>query len=154
MKKLSLEIKPKEGYGELNFGETTEVVISLLGDAEEVEDIADDEEFNTVILNYWDKGVSIFMEGVEKSVVACFETENEESTMYGKKIFAMDEKAITDLMTSKKFEVAETEMEEDNIKRVSYDDAMIDFFFEGKELVAVNWGVLVNEKGEIEEMPA
>ena len=154
MKELSLEIKPKEGYGELNFGETTEEVIAFLGDAEEVEDIADDEEFNTVILNYWEKGISIFMEGVEKSVVACFETDNPNSSMYGKKLFEMKEKAITDLMGTKGFEIAETEMEEEDIKRVSYDDAMIDFFFEDDELVAVNWGVLVNEKGEIEEMPS
>ncbi|MFC2107710.1 hypothetical protein ACFLRY_05195, partial [Bacteroidota bacterium] len=102
----------------------------------------------------WEKGIAIFMEGVEKSVLACFETVNEACTLYGEKVFEMDEKAITDLMSTKGFEIAETEMEEDNIKRVSYDDAMTDFFFDGKELAAVNWGVLVNEQGEIEEMPS
>jgi hypothetical protein len=29
---------------------------------------------------------------------------------------------------------------------------MIDFFFLDGDLVFVNWGVLVNEKGEIEEL--
>jgi len=55
-------------------------------------------------------------------------------------------------MEKKGYEVAEMELEISGEKRVSYDDAMIDFFFNDGDLVFVNWGVLVNEKGEIEEM--
>jgi hypothetical protein len=34
--------------------------------------------------------------------------------------------------------------------RLSFEDALIDFFFDGEELLAINWGVVVNEAGEIE----
>ena len=153
MSQLTPEIKPKEGYGEIPFGVASESVIEYLGEAEEIEDIEDEDVFNTIIMNYWDQGLSVFMEGIEKSVVACFETEHPESTLFGERIFDMDEIQITELMSSKGYEIAETEIDETGEKRLSYDDAMIDFFLEDGELIAVNWGVLVNEKGEIEEMP-
>jgi len=153
MKELTLDIKPKKGFGELSFGETTEHVTATLGEPEDIENIEDDDLFNTTILNYWDKGVSVFFEGSQKSVIACFETDNPDAELFGEKIFDMDEEQIVNLMTLHGFEVAETEVEESGEKRVSYDDAMIDFFFDEGDLVAVNWGVLINEKGEIEEMP-
>lgn len=150
MKELKLEIIPLKGYGELNFGDDSEHVITYLGAPEEVENLEDEDVFQTVILYYWEKGITVFFEGRDRSVVSCFESENTSSTMFGKEIFTMDEKSIIDLMNSKGYEVAETEMETSGEKRVSYDDAMIDFFFMDDKLVAVNWGVLVNEKGEVE----
>ena len=152
MKDLALEITPKSGYGEIRFGETSENAMEYLGKPEEIENIQDDDDFNTVILYYFEKGITIFFEGKEKSVISCFETENPDSTLYGKKIFDMAEKDIVDLMTEKGFEVAEVDMEMSGEKRVGYDDAMIDFYFMDCDLVAVNWGVLINDKGEIEEM--
>ncbi len=154
MKELTLEIKPKEGFGELSFGEVAERVTDTLGKPEEIENIEDDDLFNTTILNYWDKGISVFFEGTEKSVIACFETDNHNSVLYGQKVFDMGEEDVKRLMYSKGFQLAEEEVDESGEKRLSFDDAMIDFFFEEGDLIAVNWGVLVNEHGEIEEMPA
>ncbi len=155
MRDLTLEIKPLEGFGEILFGFTTERVTTLLGEAEDVDNIEDDDVFNTVILNYWEKGIAVFFEGMEKSVVSCFETDNPEATLYGRKVFDMSEGEVIELMAGKGFKIAETEIDkETGEKRISYDDAMIDFFYEDGALIAVNWGVLVNEKGEIEEMPS
>jgi hypothetical protein len=150
MKKITPEIKPKDGFGELKFGETIEHVLDQLGEAEEIETIEDEDEFNTTILNYWEIGVSIFFEGVEKSVISCFETDIPETILFGKKVFEMDENQLIALMTENGFEVAEIE-EESGERRLSYDDALIDFFYQEGELLAVNWGVLVNDQGEIEE---
>lgn len=152
MTKMNLEIKPKEGLGELKFGESSEKLISMLGEAEEMENIEDEDEFNTVILNYWDEGLSAFFEGKENSVLSCFEVDNPDSTLFGKKVFKMNEKEIISLMKEKGYSDLDTEQEEGGEKRVSFEDGMIDFFFDGNELVAVNWGVLVNDQGEIEEM--
>lgn len=152
MKALTLDIVPKIGFGEILFGDSSEKVISFLGQPEDVENIEDNDGFNTVVLYYWERDITVFFEGKEKSVVSCIETENPDATMYGKSIFDMTEKDIIALMTEKGFEVAETEVETTGERRVSYDDAMIDFFFSEGDLIAVNWGVLINEKGEIEEM--
>ncbi len=151
MKNLVPEIKPKEGFGDLKFGEISEHVIEILGEPEEFENFEDDDEFNTTILNYWEIGLSVFFEGTEKSVVSCFETDIPESTLYGKKVFEMDEKSVIALMKEKGFEVEEIEEDPSGERRISYDDALIDFFFHDDELIAVNWGVLINQKGEIEE---
>ena len=37
--KLTLDINPKVGFGELKFGHTIEEIIALMGEAEDVEDI-------------------------------------------------------------------------------------------------------------------
>jgi len=152
MSTLTLDIIPREGFGEIQFGDTSEKIIKLLGQPEDVEDIEDDDGFNTVVLYYFEIGITIFFEGKDKSVVACIEIENPDATMFGKKIFDMTEEDIIALMTEKGYEVAEIEKEISGEKRVSYDDAMIDFFFLDGDVVVVNWGVLVNDKGEIEEM--
>jgi hypothetical protein len=151
MKKLTLEIKPKIGFGELEFGDTTEKLTSFLGEAEEIEDIEDEDDFNTVILNYWSKGITVFFEGVEKSVIACFEIDNQEATLFGKRIFDLDEKEVIELMKENGFTEIDTEIEEEGEKRLSFDQALIDFFFEDDILAAINWGVLINDQGEIEE---
>ena len=41
------------------------------------------------------------------------------------------------------------EEDEDGEHRVSFEDALIDFFFEGNEMTAVSWGVLVDDQGNI-----
>jgi len=152
MNALTLEIVPKKGFGEIQFGDTSEKVIKILGQPEDVENIEDVDGYNTVVLYYYEQGITIFFEGKEKSVVACIETENPDSMMFGKTIFDMTEQDIIALMTEKGYEVAEMELETSGERRVSYDDAMIDFFFLEGDLIVVNWGVLVNEKGEIEEI--
>lgn len=152
MKKINLEIIPKVGFGEIKFGETSETIVSFLGEAEEVENIEDDDEFNTVILNYSNQGILAFFEGVEKSVLSCVETENENVSLFGKMIFEMNEADIIKLMKENGYNEIETGIDEDGEKRLSFDDAMTDFFFIDDELVAVNWGVLINEQGEIEEI--
>lgn len=152
MSALTLDIVPRKGLGEINFGDTSEKVITFLGQPEDVENIEDVDGFNTVVLYYYEQGLTVFFEGREKSVVACIEVENPEATMFGRTIFDMTEEDIIDLMTEKGYEVAEMEKETTGEKRVSYDDAMIDFFFLDGDLVVVNWGVLVNEMGEIEEL--
>ena len=151
--KLTLDINPKVGFGELKFGHTIEEIIALMGEAEDVEDIQDDEEFNTVIMNYWENGFSVFIEGngAERSIASCFETDNIEATIFGKEIFKMNQDEITELMKANGYSEIDTETEETGEFRLSFEDGLIDFFFEDGELNAVNWGVLVNEHGEIED---
>lgn len=154
MNKLTLDIKPKIGFGEIDFGFTIEQVVAKLGEAEDIEDIQDEEDFNTVIMNYWNQGLSVFVEGrgAEKSIVSCFETDNRKATMFGKEVFKMNEQQVIDLMKENGYSEVDTEKEENGEYRLSLEDGLIDFFFEDKELIAVNWGVLVNEHGEIEEL--
>ena len=93
---------------------------------------------------------NIYFEGVTKSVVACFETENEAATLYGKKVFDLRKDDVVKLMKDNGFNELD-EGDEDGELRISFEDAMVDFFFEGDKMTAVSWGVLVDEQGDIIE---
>ncbi len=146
----SLEIKPKIGFGEIEFGEYLDNIVSLLGEAEEIDTIEEDEEMNMLILHYWELGFSVIFEGGAKQIVSGFETDHPEATMFEKKVIGMSEQDIINLMQDNGLGDYDTEMEEVD-KRISFDDEMLDFYFRDDKLVYVNWGVYVNEEGEIED---
>jgi len=81
-------------------------------------------------------------------VAACFETENEDAVLYDTKVFKLNRAEVIELMRENGFKELEEE-DEDGEHRVSFEDAMIDFFFDGDKMTAVSWGVLVDEQGNI-----
>jgi hypothetical protein len=143
-------IVPLKGYGEIPFGMTLDEAVKELGMPEFYEELSDMEETGnrSIYYEYEALETNIYFEGVTKSVVACFETENREATLYGKPVFDLTKKEIIDLMKEHGFKELEEENEDDEL-RVSFEDALIDFFFEDEMLTAVSWGVLVDEQGEI-----
>lgn len=143
-----LTIEPFKGFGDLKFGQTIEETIKMMGDPDETEEL-DEEEFSSIVLHYWDKEVSIFFEGVTKSVIGCFETEEPESILFGKKVFDLNPKEVIALMNENGYTKLEEDIEEGE-RRFTFEECLLDFFFEGDDLCAVSWGVFVNEQGEIE----
>jgi hypothetical protein len=143
-------IVPLKGYGEIPFGMTLDEAVKELGMPEFYEEVSDMEETGnrSIYYEYDALETNIYFEGVTKSVVACFETENREAKLYGKPVFDLTKKEIIDLMKEHGFKELEEENEDDEL-RVSFEDALIDFFFEDEMLTAVSWGVLVDEQGEI-----
>ena len=143
-------IVPLKGYGEIPFGMTLDEAVKELGMPEFYEELSDMEETGnrSIYYEYDALETNIYFEGVTKSVVACFETENREATLYGKPVFDLTKKEIIDLMKEHGFKELEEENEDDEL-RVSFEDALIDFFFEGEMLTAVSWGVLVDDQGNI-----
>ena len=143
-------IVPLKGYGEIPFGMTLDEAVKLLNMPDFYEELNDMEETGNRSIYYEYAGIqtNIYFEGITKSVVACFETENEAATLYGKKVFGLKKDEVVKLMKDNGFKDMEEE-EEDGELRVSFEDAMIDFFFEGDKMTAVSWGVLVDEQGDI-----
>ena len=143
-------IEPLKGYGEIPFGMTLDEAAKILGMPDFYEELSDMEETGnrSIYYEYEELETNIYFEGVTKSVVACFETENMEATLYGEPIFDLTKEEIIDLMKKHGFKELEEEKEDDE-QRVSFEDAMIDFFFDEDGLAAVSWGVLVDEQGDI-----
>ena len=143
-------IEPLKGYGEIPFGMTLDEATKILGMPDFYEELSDMEETGnrSIYYEYEELETNIYFEGVTKSVVACFETENMEATLYGEPIFDLTKEEIIDLMKQHGFKELEEE-KEDEEQRVSFEDAMIDFFFDEDGLAAVSWGVLVDEQGDI-----
>ena len=143
-------ILPLKGYGEIPFGMTLDETVKMINMPDFYEEVSDMEETGnrSIYYEYQELQTNIYFEGVTKSVVACFETENKAATLYGKKVFDLNKDEIVKLMKSNGFKELEEEVEDDEL-RVSFEDAMMDFFFDGDTLTAVSWGVLVDEQGNI-----
>ena len=143
-------IEPLKGYGEIPFGMTLDEAVKMLGMPNFYEELNDMEETEnrSIYYEYDDLQTNIYFEGITKSVVACFETENENATLYGKKVFDLDQQSVIEMMKAKGFNELEQETE-DGEQRISFEDALIDFFFDGEGMTAVSWGVLVDDQGNI-----
>lgn len=150
MSKLTLEIKPKQGLGELRFGEIPENVAKLIGEPGNVEEITTDDDLKTTILTF-ENGITIFLEGLVEPVVSNFDIDNHDSTLFGEKVFEMNEKAIIELMASNGYTIIEKEEEEWGETRLTFEDALLDFYFEDGHVVAISWGVMINDDGSILE---
>lgn len=150
MSNLTLEIKPKQGLGELKFGEIPGNVTKLIGEPVDAEEITSDDDLKTTILTY-DNGVTVFLEGLVEPVVSNFDIDNRNATLFGEKIFDQKEDAIIKLMEAHGYKEIEKEEEEWGETRITFDDALLDFYFEKGDLVAVSWGVMINDDGSIAE---
>ena len=143
-------IMPLKGYGEIPFGMTLDDAVKKLGMPDFYEELSDMEETGnrSIYYEYDELETNIYFEGVTKSVVACFETENLEATLYGEPVFDLTKEEIIDLMKKQGFKELEEETEDDEL-RVSFEDALVDFFFDEEGLTAISWGVLVDDQGDI-----
>lgn len=151
MKKLTLEIRPGKGFGELNFTATDQQVLEYLGDPDTTEVVDDEEDsMSTILWDYVDAGFSLFFEGEQTARLSTCETDNADTVLFGKKIFDLSEDEIIELMKEKGYKNIDTDNEIWGEKRISFDDALIDFYFKNDRLISINWGVVINEKGEVE----
>jgi len=134
----NLEIKPHIGLGTFSFGDSINDIKSKLGAPDETE-IIEDEDFKTKVHTYMEEGITFIFEGENNSVLTSLQIDNENTTLFGKKIIAKNEKEIIMLMTANGYEEYETEEEEWGETRLSYEKPAIDFFFEDDKLVCVCW---------------
>ncbi len=147
---MELVIRPLAGIGELSFSAGMQEITDLLGQPEDSEVITDgDNEVETLIWNYWEKGLSLFIEGSDNSVFSNCEVENTEATLFGVKVFGLDEASIIALMQENGFSDYESEDEPWEERRLTFEDAQADFYFLDGKLTTVNYGVVVNDQGEV-----
>lgn len=151
----NFEVKPNEGFGDIDFGMDMDSFVEKYGEPEEVDDIdEDEEEYNTTILHYWQNGVSLFFIGLTNPVLAGLETDHAETELYGEKIMGKPKEFILNLMaengnTDFDEDIEELPEEEEQDLRVSFEESMMDFFFRDNQLVYMNFGVFVDEGGNI-----
>lgn len=142
------EIHIKAGFDGIKFGMSPEEVISLIGEAQEVENLEIDDENSTIISHYFDKEIALFFVNSRKPCLECIESSNRNTLLFGKKVFLLSECEIISLMADNGYSNYETETEVWGEKRLTFEDAMIDFYFDDKHLSVISWGVLVDENGE------
>jgi len=141
---IKIEIVPLTGVNELRFGSTKEDIIDVIGATDQFEIIEEEEEVFTEMYTYPKYQASLFFEGNETEMVftSC-DTENRDVYLFGNKVFDMSEAEIMQMMKEHNFKDQEIDEEEWGEKRISYLDAMMDFYFLDEELISITWGILV-----------
>jgi hypothetical protein len=133
---MNLTINIKQGLGDIRFQMPVEEVVSLMGTADEVENIDNAADEPTTVLHYNDMGITMFFEG-ENPVLACIDVSNDECTIFGKEIFNMDERQIVALMVSNNYTEQDVDDEDWGERRISFPEGNIDFFLEDGELTSI-----------------
>ncbi|MDF2438671.1 MAG: hypothetical protein K0Q95_3047 [Bacteroidota bacterium] len=143
-KKLKLlshfEIKPCIGLSGIPFGSSMADIEKILGQPEETEILDDMEDCQSTVWHFWNYGFSLFFDENSQQRFGCVEIDNENTTLWGKKIFQLSEKEIIALFREKNYTEYETEVHEWGEKRLSFDAANIDFYFEKNKLSSINYG--------------
>lgn len=147
MSKPNYEIQLKKGLNQLTFGATTSEANDRFGEPSEIEVLEKDTEDDpdTELWYYDDQSFSLFFEGDPDMVLTSIEINNQEATLFGKRIFELTEDQIIALMKDNGFSEMYTEDEEWGEKLLSFEDALIDFYFEDEKLVTVNWSAAFSE---------
>lgn len=137
---MNTVIYPLKGFGEITFGMTPDEVNAALGNPDYYENI-EDEDASILYYEYEDLGVSIYFEQVDgKNVLSYFETDNEDVTLFDTEVFSLTPSQLIELMKRNGAELTERD-DEDDETRLSFDDLMMDFFFDGEEMTVISWSV-------------
>ena len=131
-----------KGLGELSFGDTMKKAHSVFGKPDETEDLFD-ELLNekSLVCHYWDKGFSLFFKDDKEKTFTCAEVDSKDSVLFGKMVFEMNEKQVTELFKENGFALSESEQHTWGEKRLSFDDAFADLYFENGKLISINFCV-------------
>jgi hypothetical protein len=140
------EIKLLKGFCSLAFGANKESAVLAFGEPEEVQNINDEILNNhSLVYHYWDKGYSLFFDINRNHSFCSVEIDNRETVLFEMKLFSLQEKEIIALMKQNGFALSDTEVHQWGERRVSFDSAGLDCYFENNKLVSVNFGVLEPE---------
>lgn len=136
---MNFTIKIKEGLDELKFHMPVEDIVSLMGKADEVENIDNAADEPTTVLHYNDLGITLFCEG-ENPTLACIDVSNEECKLFDKNVFDMSEREIVKLMVSNNYTEQDADEEDWGERRITFPEGNIDFYFDNGELMSIIFG--------------
>ena len=136
---MNFTIELKKGIGNLVFDMTMEDVKQIMGEPTEMETIDNGMEEETLVLHYDDQNLTLFFGG-ENKLLNCIDTDNEDTILFGQKVYELNEKEIAQLMIANNYFAEDIETESWGERRVTFIEGNIDFFFENNELMSVVFG--------------
>lgn len=142
----NFEILPKKGFRDILFNSTIDTIVQKLGQPDHIEEIDGLDDENSMAYFYNKYHLIAFFEGFDTMVLTIMETKNPDTTLFGEKVFNMDEIEIYKLMKDQGYEEIDSEILTWGGKRISFEEANMDFYFEDNKLTAINWGCFVCEE--------
>ncbi|MBS1647763.1 MAG: hypothetical protein JST67_10520 [Bacteroidetes bacterium] len=129
-----------KGFCHLFFGDSPLRAETLFGKPDEIEELTDEllGEKSTVY-HYFSNGFSLFFSHHTQKALNCVEVDNKEALLLGQKIFSFSEDQIKVFFKQQSFPLSETEQHPWGEKRLSFDEAFADLYFEKGKLVSINF---------------
>ncbi len=146
---INKDIRLGKGLGKIKFGLTMKEVEELIGEPEEIEESEEDDEFEHQAWNYWEEGYSLYFDKEDDYRLSCIETANREVQLWGERIFEMSPDQILQLFADNNMHNPEEEEMEGGETRISFEKEMIDLYFDEDQLIAINFGVFINDDLEV-----
>ncbi|WP_026462383.1 hypothetical protein [Adhaeribacter aquaticus] len=144
------EIELGTGIGNIRFGYSMQQVKDIMGEPEEIEESDEEDEFEHKAWNYWEQGYSFFFDREDDYRLSCIQTEDPEVILFGKKVFDMPAKEVMALLKQQGLTDFETEKLETGETRYSFERQMIDIYVEDDQLLAINFGVFIDDDLEVQ----
>ena len=147
------QINLLKGFCTLNFGVSAVDAELVFGKPEEIQ-VLDDNilETSCTVYHYWDSGFSLFFDNKNSMKFGSVEVDNEDTLLFGKELFSLNEQQLIDLMKEHNYTLTDTEKQDWGEKRLSFDEAGLDCYFENGKMSSVNFGV-IDELNTFEFLP-
>jgi len=136
-------IRLLKGFCDLPFGTSREIAVTHFGEPEEIQHLTEEILNNSsIVYHYWSLGFSLFFDTNKSHAFCSVEIDNKETLLFEEKIFSLNEKDLVALMNKHDFLLSDTEVHKWGEKRLSFDEAGLDCYFENNRLISLNFGVL------------
>jgi hypothetical protein len=137
------QINLLKGFCTLNFGVSAVDAELVFGKPEEIQ-VLDDTilETSCTVYHYWDSGFSLFFDNKNSMRFGSVEVDNEDTLLFGQKLFSLTEQQLIDLMKQHNYTLTDTE---NRIGAKSVSVLMkrgLDCYFENGRMSSVNFGVI------------
>lgn len=147
------EIALGKGISNIYFGYTMDQVKEIMGEPEEIEESDEDDEFEHKAFNYWEQGYSFFFDREDDYRLSCIQTENNDVKLFNVNLFQAPSQDVKALLQKHGVVDYETEKLETGEVRWSFEKEMLDLYFEDDKLIAINFGVFINDDLEVQWPP-
>jgi hypothetical protein len=147
------QINLLKGFCTLSFGVSAADAELVFGKPEEIQ-VLDDPilETSCTVYHYWELGFSLFFDNKNAMKFGSVEVDNKDSLLFGNKLFSLNEQHLIDLMKQHHYALSDTEKQDWGEKRLSFDEAGLDCYFENGKLSSINFGV-IDEPNNFEFLP-
>jgi hypothetical protein len=147
---IPLEACLLKSFGPLPFGASDKDALKTFGEPEEKEIMEGIDGSISTVWHYWAKGFTLFFDGPNTDRFSCAEIDSSlQLKMWDIPVFSLNEPQLKELFKQNGFKELDEEFHEWGEKRITFDDAMADFYFENGIMVSVNFSTMIPCESEI-----
>jgi hypothetical protein len=139
-----------KSFGPLSFGASAQDALETFGEPEEKELLEGIDGSVSQVWHYWAKGFTLFFDGPGNNRFCCAEIDSSlQLKIWDIPVFSLNEPQLKEVFKQNGFKELDEEVHEWGEKRVTFDDAMADFYFENGIMVSVNFSAMVPSESEL-----